>query len=339
MKRLRTKRKPSHIDVHHSSQHKEKKMEYSSTKKTTLPDISDLLIDSVDSEDDLHRSEQNYFDDKAALAPAAEVEKNVDKSSAEPMDPFSFPAEDDESSKTLESTKLKSKDETKSSSITNEQPKANDRVIKGDERKKFDNVGLVGNESHFDFVSRIRSEMASVSLKMSSIGSGPLSEPDPVAPPYLHTAHRSEERLRNNQLRLLHDSDLKILLDPMELPIYTEGNSTKPAALKLPKKNFQTEGKDRPVERASIENSDARVRVKHESTSEAVKSHVQATKTDLSKMKVAKPAKAVPTKSLKKKSVLVGKNKPAKRILTDSSLQCSLIGDNSCESQTAEVSL
>eukprot|EP01082_Thalassiosira_pseudonana_P013695 g12384.t1 g12384 contig6:1809111-1809947(+) len=97
-----------------------------------------------------------------------------------------------------------------------------------------------------NWISRIQREMTQVSLEQSTISnthrqSVTISLPSNVSEeplfqnlsrhsktslaPYLYTSHREEERHINRQWRILREADVRMLKDPMQLPLYNQPSS------------------------------------------------------------------------------------------------------------------
>ena len=204
--------------------------------------------------------------------------------------------------------------------------------------------GDCSNESNVDFVSRIHRELSEASFKRRSLSIDKTPSMHP-APPYLHTSHRGEERSISSQLRLLHDSDLKIILDPMDLPIFTEKPPLEPVVRKPPKIKSQ-ETKEYSVDctipqmastksiSCKTQNKDSRhknkaatKRIDREETSTGVNIKARSTATQ-----TANPVNKSRLKSSREKVALLVKKQPPKgkapmKKKADSSLQCSLIKD------------
>ncbi|KAL3802366.1 hypothetical protein HJC23_007191 [Cyclotella cryptica] len=184
-----------------------------------------------------------------------------------------------------------------------------------------------------DFFFRIQRQMLQLSLEHASLSNSHQSaiqsggdgsifsrhscfREDLTLVPYLHTSHRCEERLRRSLLR----SDIKTVFDPIDLPVYQDNKKMhvqKESAVKsvIKRNGFESTKTKLNASKISKENCQSQV-VNLDPTKQCTSSN--------------KPERARPP-SYSQKAKLSTRNKIARKRFTDSSLQCSLMGDGSCE--------
>lgn len=277
-------------------------MEYSSTKTAVLPDISNLLIESDSSEDDsceqLSKGNDSGAKNKAPLE-SARIDTADSASASEDISQY-------------EINYLNSFESRNPSAET---PEVELTVPFGSSKQEQTALLPGGNESNPDFLLRIHSELSSASIAKRSL-IGQTSDLHSTAAPHLYTSHRGEERSRNKILQDLHDADLKILLDPLDLPIY---NPQRPAETFLAKAKPEKIQKRLENNRSGRDEKDSESNSKHNKTEAKIAALPN------------KPCQSSTTvkSSAPRKPKLVREIKTVKTV-TDSSLQCSLIGDGSC---------
>lgn len=185
-----------------------------------------------------------------------------------------------------------------------------------------------------DFFGRIKRQMLQLSLEHSSLTNnhqpavqlvGEASffsrhsyfHKNETLVPYLHTSHRGEERLKKSQLR----SDIKILFDPMDLPLYDQNKK-----MHLHEGNAVEHTKQRhsAPEIVNVSWQTKAVRVAKIATKR------QAVPPTKQCPLFNKPRAASPTAN-SQKAKPSKRDKIARKCFNNSSLQCSLMGDELCE--------
>jgi hypothetical protein len=190
-------------------------------------------------------------------------------------------------------------------------------------------------------VSRVYREMAQLALERRSLGVYPSSSLSLASPPYFHTAHRAEERRKNSQIRLLRDSDFKLLLRPMDLPIFEHCTVSHASAT-----HHRSKKNDRPeVADGDCPKNCLPVKTRQKSVNVSIKKESRCPGAKKLKAKRVEKSSGPIDFSVTIKDKIPGVNPRTKqfRRSVDSSLQCSLIGDNTCrfskQHESTEVSL
>jgi hypothetical protein len=296
-------------------------MEYSSTRKASLPDIfiSALLVAS-DGEDDSYESESG----NNGNVKTDEEDKSVRSESGTGKVAVSSNKSTEHRGGQCNSSILAVADQTRGFGVDDRSMLAEHRPEGVDD--KILPADPSTDENKDDFFCRIHSELKKISAERRSLNTGQpfTSSIQGVSPPYLHTAHRSEERLKNNHLRFLNAADLQILLDPMDLPVFDKNygaqdgsctpSSTKPVSKKK---------EDRLAEKTKV------IPAKIEKEDKKCSSRKQQVKSGL---KTSAPLKNPPPTSTQNKPLVNSAISLGKK---STSLQCTLIGNESCNELAA----